>query len=83
MLKLIGGRLYQWDLGRQMEVHDPDGNLIELKAVTKQEKNGRILFRTSWMVTGRKGNKLEYTVRVKDANGAVSVNQETVSITIK
>ena len=25
MLKLIGGRLYQWDLGRQMEVHDPDG----------------------------------------------------------
>lgn len=25
MLILIGGRLYQWDLGRQMEVHDPDG----------------------------------------------------------
>ena len=28
MLKLIGGRLYQWDLGRQMELHDPDGMQI-------------------------------------------------------
>lgn len=29
MLKLIGGRLYQWDLGRRLEVHDlPDGTQI-------------------------------------------------------
>lgn len=66
-----------------LEILDSDGNLIELKAVKKQEKNGKIFFMTSWKVTGSRGDKLEYTVRVKDADGAVSVNQETVSITIK
>ena len=66
-----------------LEILDSDGNLIELKAVKKQEKNGKIFFTTSWKVTGSRGDKLEYTVRVKDADGAVSANQETVSITIK
>ena len=66
-----------------LEILDSDGNLIELKAVKKREKNGKILFTTSWKVTGSNGDKLEYIVRVKDADGAVSVNQETVSITIK
>lgn len=66
-----------------LEVLDSDGNPIEFKGVTKQEKKGSIVLTASWQVTGSKGDKLEYTVRVKDADGAVSVNQETVSITIK
>lgn len=66
-----------------LEVLDSDGNPIEFKGVTKQEKKGSIVLTASWQVTGSKGDKLEYTVRVKDADGAVSANQETVSITIK
>ena len=66
-----------------LEVLDSDGNPIEFKGVTKQEKRGSIVLTASWQVTGRGGDKLEYIVRVKDADGAVSANQETVSITIK
>lgn len=66
-----------------LEVLDADGNLVEFTKVAKNSKNGNIVFTAAWKVTGRGGDKLEYIVRVKDADGAVSVNQETVSITIK
>lgn len=66
-----------------LEVLDADGNLVEFTKVAKKSKKGNIVFTAAWKVTGSRGDKLEYTVRVKDADGAVSVNQETVSITIK
>lgn len=66
-----------------LEVLDADGNLVEFIKVAKNSKNGRIGFTAAWKVTGSRGDKLEYTVRVKNADGAVSANQETVSITIK
>ncbi|OUM21113.1 hypothetical protein [Butyricicoccus porcorum] len=66
-----------------LEVLDADGNLVEFTKVAKKSKKGNIVFTAAWKVTGSRGDKLEYTVRVKDADGAVSANQETVSITIK
>lgn len=66
-----------------LEVLDADGNLVEFTKVAKNSKNGNIVFTAAWKVTGSRGDKLEYIVRVKDADGAVSVNRKTVSITIK
>lgn len=66
-----------------LEVLDADGNAITFTKVTKKSKNDAIVFTAAWKVTGNKGDTLLYTVRVKDANGAISANQETVSITVK
>lgn len=62
---------------------DKDGNEITPDKSGKNEKSGKITFTFAWSVTGAKGEELTYTVRAKDASGALSANEETVSITVR
>ena len=69
--------------GDSISIVDKDGNEVTVDKSSKKEKNGSVKFTFVWKVTGQKGEKLTYTVRAKDASGALSVNEETVSITVR
>lgn len=69
--------------GDSISITDQDGNEITVDKSDKKEKNKKVNFAFVWSVTGEKGEELTYTVRAKDASGALSVNEETVSITVR
>lgn len=69
--------------GDSISIVDKDGNEVTVDKSRKKEKNQKVNFTFVWQVTGKKGEKLTYTVRAKDASGALSVNEETVSITVR
>lgn len=64
-------------------VLDADGNAVEFKKVTSNEKNGIVTFQAVWTVTGNRGDVLNYVVMVYDSNGLRSANTKTVTVTIK
>ena len=56
------------------------------KAFGKNEDSneGRnMTFKLTWKVSGEKGEELNYTVRAKDSAGALSFNEENVTIRVK
>ena len=69
--------------GDSVSIIDHDGNEITADKSNKKEKNNKVNFTFVWSVTGEKGEELSYTVRAKDASGALSANEETVSITVR
>ena len=64
-------------------VLDADGNAVEFKKIVSNEKNGIVTFQAVWTVTGSRGDVLNYTVMVYDANGLRSSNTMPVTVTIK
>lgn len=64
-------------------ITDKDGNEIVPDKSAKKANGDKMNFTFVWSVTGAKGEELTYTVRAKDASGALSVNEETVSITVR
>lgn len=66
-----------------VEIYDEDGNAVNASVSAKKASGDKVTFTYKWTVTGSKGDELNYTVRALDANGALSVNEETVTITIR
>ncbi|MDD5969833.1 MAG: fibro-slime domain-containing protein [Anaerostipes sp.] len=66
-----------------ISITDKDGNEVTVDKSSKKNKDGKVDFTFVWKVTGKKGEELTYTVRAKDASGALSVNEKTVSITVR
>lgn len=64
-------------------VLDADGNTVEFKKVASIEKNGVVTFQAVWTVTGSRGDELNYTVMVYDADGLRSANTMPITVTIK
>lgn len=64
-------------------VLDADGNAVEFKKVASNEKNGIVTFQAVWTVTGSRGDELNYTVMVYDADGLRSANTMPITVTIK
>lgn len=64
-------------------VTDSSGSTVELTNVASSTKNGIVTFTATWTVTGSRGDILDYTVAVYDANGLRSANLMTVTVTIK
>lgn len=71
------------DEADSISITDKDGKEVTVDKSSKKEKNGSVNFTFVWKVTGQKGEELTYTVRAKDASGALSVNEETVSIKVR
>lgn len=69
--------------GDSISIIDQYGNELTVDKWDKKEKNKKVNFTFVWSVTGEKGEELTYTVRAKDTSGALSVNEETVSITVR
>ena len=69
--------------GASITVTDAEGNEMEpVRSVVKA--NGDIVtFTFIWEVTGSRGDALDFTVRAYDAEGRPSLNEETVTVTIK
>ena len=64
-------------------VLDADGNAVEFKKAASNEKNGVVTFQAVWSVTGSRGDELNYTVMVYDADGLRSANTMPITVTIK
>lgn len=64
-------------------VLDADGNAVELKKSASSVKNGIVTFQALWMVTGNRGDVLNFTVVVYDSNGLRSSNTVPLTVTIK
>lgn len=63
-------------------ITDPNGNSVEPTREQVKAGNGEVTFMTMWTVTGSRGEQLNYTIRVYDAEGNASVNTETVTVTV-
>jgi len=64
-------------------ITDAEGNVMEATRCTRNVSGGVATFTFIWQVYGSRGDALDFTVRVYDANGLASVNTETVTVTIK
>lgn len=64
-------------------ITDADGNAVEATKCTTKASGGVVTFTFTWKVTGSRGDALDYSIRVYDANGLASVNTEIVTVTIK
>lgn len=71
--------------GKSVQVIDQNGNEPEFTKVKKNDKkaDGAITFDLSWTAAGEKGEVQTYKVRVLDAGGAYSVNEESVEIEVR
>ena len=70
-------------LAAEAVVYDANGEQVELKKANRSEKDGVVTFTLVFTVTGERGQVLDFTVQLLDAEGLVSANTETVSVTIK
>ncbi|MBQ7114677.1 MAG: fibro-slime domain-containing protein [Clostridia bacterium] len=70
-------------LAAEAVVYDANGEQVELKKANRTEKDGVVTFTLVFTVTGERGQVLDFTVQLLDAEGLVSANTETVSVTIK
>ena len=64
-------------------VTDSSGSAVEFTKIARNTKDGIVTFRDIWGVTGSRGDILDYTVAVYDADGLRSANTMTVTVTIK
>lgn len=64
-------------------VTDADGNVMEATRCVRKVSGDVATFTFIWEVTGSRGDALDFSVRVYDAEGLASVNAETVTVTIK
>lgn len=64
-------------------VTDSSGSAVEFIKIASSTKDGIVAFQVAWVVTGSRGDILDYTVAVYDANGLRSANTMTVTVTIK
>ena len=60
-----------------------DGTAVEATRTVRKVSGDVATFTFFWNVTGSRGDALDFTVRVYDADGLASVNVETVTVTIK
>lgn len=64
-------------------ITDVDGNEVEFTRLTRKVSGDVATFTAIWIVEGSRGDALNFTTRVYDADGLASVNTETVTVTIK
>ncbi|MGM9627423.1 MAG: hypothetical protein ACI3V4_04940, partial [Faecousia sp.] len=64
-------------------VTDADGNEVTPTKVQAKPSGDTVSFQFIWKVTGSRGDTLDYTIRVYDADGLASVNTMEVTVTIK
>ena len=64
-------------------VTDMDGNVMEPQRSTVKASGDTVTFNFIWTVTGSRGQNLDFTIRAYDAEGRPSLNEETVTVTIK
>jgi len=64
-------------------ITDDEGNVVEPERCTMKADGDIMRFSLIWKVTGSRGDVQKFTVTAYDANGLASVNQETVTVTIK
>ena len=90
--KVVSGKLANLTVKATYEavdllITDADGNEIPEEDITrftsKVGSDGTVTYNIIWKVYGSRGDVLEYNIRAYDADGYASVNEETLSITIK
>lgn len=64
-------------------VFDAEGNEMTPTRVTSKASGDTVTFTFIWKVTGSRGDALDFTIRAYDADGRPSLNEETVTVTIK
>ena len=63
-------------------ITDANGAAVVTTRMVRKEDDGMAVFSVIWQVFGSRGDVLDFTIRVFDADGRASVNTKTVTVTI-